>query len=380
MVSKGRGLFSRSRHRAAALICALTAGVLAGCEQEPVAEEVSVRPVRYAQVQAQRGLQTRTFSGVARAERETDMSFRVAGTVILRPVNIGDFVANGQLVAALDDTDYQVRVDEARAGIARAEAELRNAQARYERTRALYENQTASRSDLDAARAAAESAQAQLRAASQQLEAARLQLSYTRLVAPEQCAVAQTFVEINQNVSSGQPVLRLNCGECGEVVVSIPETEISRVVEGSSVDVRFDALPDEIVAGVVQEVAVATGPASTTYPVTVGLQERCDAVRSGMAADVAFAFRSAGPEGSLVVPYVSVGEDDAGNFVFVLERDADDRLFARRRTVEVGAPTPEGLLIENGLTEGELIATAGVRRLKDDQQVRLLGEPESAAP
>lgn len=379
MVSEGRSLFPRARHRAAALIvCGSLAA--AACEQAPVAEETVVRPVRYARVEAQQPLIERTFSGTARAERETDLSFRVPGTVVLRPVNIGDMVAAGDLVAALDNTDYQVRVDEASAGLARAEAERRNAEAIYERTRLLYENQTASGSDLDAARAAAESAAAQLRAATQQLEAARLQLSYTRLVAPEQCAVAQTFVEINQNVSSGQPVVRLNCGQCGEVAVNVPETEISRVIRGSSVNVGFGALPGETIIGIVRDVGVATSPAGTTYPVTIALQERCASIRSGMAADVSFTFRSAGPPGSLLVPYVSVGEDSAGRFVFVLERDEAGNLFARRRTVTIGEPMPEGLLVESGLEEGELIATAGVRRLEDNQQVRLLGEPESAAP
>jgi len=349
---------------------------LAACEQEPVAEEPEVRPVRYARVEAQGGLQARTFSGATKAERETDLSFRVAGTVIERPVNVGDAVIAGDLVAALDNTDYRVRVDEAGAGLARAEAELRNADARYERTRALYENQTASRSDLDAARAASESAQAQLRAAMQQLEAARLQLSYTRLVAPEQCAVAQTFVELNQNVASGQPIVRLNCGECGEVVVSVPETEIGRVVRGSSVEVAINALPGAPIAGTVRDVGVATAAAGASFPVTIALQERCDTVRSGMAADVSFMFESSGPEGSLLVPYVSVGEDREGRFVFVLEPDGGEFL-AHRRSVVVGEALPEGLVIGSGLSEGELIATAGVRRLSENQRVRLLGAPES---
>ena len=288
MVS-GRGiLYPGSQRRSAALTLSLLVAGLTACEQPPLEDEPVVRPVRYAQVVAQGGSEARTYSGTARAELETDLSFRVGGTLTRRPVAVGSEVSRGELVAALDSTDFEVRLDEARAGLARAEAERRNADANYERTRDLYENQNASRTQLDSARALAESAEAQYRAAAQQVEAARLQLTYTRLTAPQQCSVAQTFVEVNQNVAAGQAVVQLNCGGCAEVVVSVSDADISRVSEGMEVTATVNALPGSAIPGVVSEVGVSTGLRSTTYPVTIQLQERCEDVRSGMAVDVEF--------------------------------------------------------------------------------------------
>ncbi len=355
----------------------MSVALFCGCSPEVSEEPELIRPVRYARVMPQGAIEQRTYSGSTKAELETDLSFKVAGTLILRDAGVGDAISVGQLVAQLDPTDYRVRVQEAEAGLARARAELRNAQAGYERTRELYENRNASRSDLDTARAGAESASAQVRAATQQLEAARLQLSYTRLTAPASCTVAQTFVELNQNVAAGQSILRVNCGQCAEVVVSVPELDIGRINAGTTVAVAVDALPDELLTGVVSEVGVATGGGGATYPVTVALQERCGAVRSGMAADVTFRFPTSGPSGGLVVPFVAVGEDADGRFVFVLEPSdgqAGERWFARRRPVTVGGLTADGLTIISGLTEGEIIATAGVRRLTDGQQVTLFGD------
>jgi len=380
MVSRGRILHPESRRQRPALIVIALLGIAAGCDEAPVEEGPVVRPVRYARVIAQGETEARTYSGAARAEIETDLSFRVGGTLTRRPVNSGGEVRRGDLVAALDDTDYQVRLDEARAGLSRAEAERRNAEASYERTRDLYENQNASRTQLDSARALAESADAQFRAASQQVEAARLQLSYTRLTAPQQCSVAQTFVEVNQNVSPGQAVVRLNCGSCAEVVVSVPDTDIARVAEGMAVTARISAVSDAPLPGVVKEVGVSTAARGTTYPVTVALQERCENIRSGMAVDVTFSFPTSGGEGNLVVPYVAVGEDRIGNFVFVLEPDADGRLFANRRAVQVGEATSGGIVITEGLSAGELIATAGVRRLNSGQEVTLLGRADAMTP
>ena len=354
----------------------LLCGVLMGCDPPPVVERTEVRPVRYARVTPRGNIEERVFSGTARAELETDLSFKVAGTLISRPANVGDQVLAGELVAQLDATDYQVRLQEAEAGLARARAELRNAEASYARTRDLYENRNASRSDLDAARAGAESARAQLRASGQQLEAARLQLSYTRMVSPQDCSVAQVLAEVNQNVQAGQSILRVNCGQCSEVVVSVPEGEISRVTAGTTVQVRIDAIQRGPLAGVVTEVGVASA-SGTIYPVTVALQEGCADTRSGMAADVVFRFPTIGPAGQLVVPFVAVGEDRQGRFVFVLEPRDDGNWIARRRSVELAGPSATGLLVGAGLTAGELIATAGVRRLVDGQVVSLLSDAES---
>ena len=365
--------------RRALIILPLVATAV-GCEQAPLEEETVVRPVRYAKVVAQGASEARTYSGAARAELETDLSFRVGGTLTQRPVDVGDPVERGQLVAALDSTDFQVRLDEARAGLARAEAERRNADANYDRTRDLYESQNASRTQLDSARALAESAEAQYRAASQQVEAARLQLSYSRLTAPQACTVAETFVEINQNVSPGQPVVQLNCGGCAEVVVSVSDTDISRVEQGMEVMATVTALPGSALPGVIREVGVATGARSTTYPVTIALTERCEQVRSGMAVDVRFEFPTAATGGNPVVPYVAVGEDRNGHYVFVIEPDTDGTLRANRRPVEVGGAAANGIVIGAGLEPGELIATAGVRRLTPGQEVTLLGSAEQARP
>ena len=109
---------------------------------------------------------------------------------------------------------------------------------------------------------------------------------------------------------------------------------------------------------------------------TITLLEGCPDVRSGMTVDVRFDFPVTGAGANLVVPYVAVGEDSSGNFVYVLEPNEEGRLFARRRAVTVGEATGTGIVINDGLAEGELIATAGVRRLKPDQEVTLLGDSE----
>jgi RND family efflux transporter MFP subunit len=168
-----------------------------------------------------------------------------------------------------------------------------------------------------------------------------------------------------------------------EVGVDLPASVITEIREGASAMVECDALPGEVLDGRVTEVGVAASGA-TTFPVTVRLTTQSDRVRPGMAAEVTF--RLASPEGAtarIFVPAVAVGEDQEGRFVFLAEPEGEGRATVRRHSVTVGKLTTDGQkdLIEvlGGLSEGDVIVTAGVRRLEDGRRVRLM-EPTGAQP
>ena len=81
----------------------------------------------------------------------------------------------------------------------------------------------------------------------------------------------------------------------------------------------------------------------------------------------------------MVVPMVAVGEDRSGNFVFVLEpaeavasNNSKQHFVAYRRGVTLGPVNAQGIEIVAGISEGDMVATAGVRRLVDRQVVTLL--------
>lgn len=347
---------------------------LSGCGQPPDVDVPLVRPVRYAEVFPAGEARARVFSGVAKAAFEAELSFKVPGTISVLNVAVGDDVVAGQHIARLDPADYQVQSLEVEAQLQRARAELRNAQANFDRVRELYENRNVSKSDLDSARAAAESAGALLRAAEQQLERVRLQLSYTELKAPQACKIASRYVEANQNVSAGQAIVRVNCGDCAEIIIDVPSAWVGRLAQGVAASVTIPALGDEHITALVSEIGVTTARGGSAYPVTVVLRDNCGDVRSGMAAEVEINVPGLTPDG-IVVPFLAVGEDRDGHFVFVLEAANDGNYVARRTAIGINVvPIPAGVQVLDGLQSGDLIATAGVRRLVDGQIVTLLGD------
>ena len=366
-----RSGFVRSLAPIAVTMLLVLAFGLVSCGGEESAAPPPLRPVRYQKVVFSGAQRVRTFSGVTRSAVESNLSFRVAGNVRRVLVVTGDYVEQGQLIAELDPTDFELLVEEAQAAVLQTQAQARRAEADYERVRGMYENRNASKSDLDAARAGAESGRAQIDAALQRLEQTRSRLSYTRLRAPVGGSIARVDVEVNENVQAGQRMTMLTSGARPEVEVAVPESLIGEVEVGDRVSVRFDALPGRDFPAAVIEVGVAATGLATTFPVTVQLAEARAEVRSGMAANLAFTFGEEGAPDRVLAPSHAVLEDRDGRFVYIVEPTEPGRGLVHRRAATVGELTGEGLEILEGLSDGDRLITAGVSQIHDGLEVKL---------
>ncbi|MEM6794898.1 MAG: efflux RND transporter periplasmic adaptor subunit [Acidobacteriota bacterium] len=351
----------------------LLAALLAGaCSEDEAPAPDPLRPVRTLEARATSSIAPATLAGVARAGIESRLSFRVGGSIERLAVKLGDRVEKGEELARLDPTDYELQVEEAKATLAQARAAVRRAAADYDRVRALYENNNAAKAELDAARASAESATAQVDAGQLRLSLAEQQLGYTALRSPLAGAIAEVAVELNENVQAGTPIVLLASGSSPEVEVAVPENRVGSLSPGQRATVTFDALPGQRFDGRVSEVGISSRGAAT-FEAVVQLDEAAGgSLRSGMAAEVTFYFEGDG-QPILRLPPLAVGEDHGGRFVYLFEDRGDGTGSVRRQPVEVGEVTAEGLEILSGVEEGSRVVTAGVRRLVDGMEVRVLG-------
>ncbi|MCB1053180.1 MAG: efflux RND transporter periplasmic adaptor subunit [Acidobacteria bacterium] len=346
--------------------------LLLACGKESGPQQKPIRPVACEQVHFGGGQTTRTFSGSARAGLASRLSFRVGGTLEAFPVRLGDRVEKGQMIARLDNKDYQLQVDDAEASLKQAQAQARSASASYERIRGLYENNSVSIAELDAARAAHDSAQAQVQSIAKKLELAQSQLSYTELKAPLAGSIAEVKAEVNENVAPGQAIAVLNAGSRPEVLFSVPEQLIAAVSVGQSVKVRFDSLGGQTFPATLTEVGVTSGGLATTYPVVARLDRAETRILQGMAAEVSLTLRVADQTERLLVKPKAVLQDHNGqNYVFVAEPDGTGFATVRKKAIDVGTLTPNGLEVLQGLADGDWVIHAGLRFLQEGQRVAM---------
>ena len=357
------------------VVSILAATLITSCGGDEETVEERLRPVRYVTVESNDGSRNRSFSGISKSSTESRLSFKVSGTVTSVPVQNGQRLNAGDLIAEIDPATYELQAEQAQASLVEAQANGRRAAANYERTKGLYANENASLNDLESARAEAESAQAVVASAGKALEIARLNRSYTRLTADTDCSIASLDVEVNENVASGQQVAVVSCGDAFEVTSDLPESLIGSITESTPVSIRFGAIPDTVFNGQISEIAVASSSGSAAFPVVIKIEGSDPSLRSGLAADVTFQFSSDSTSNDVVIlPIGVVINGPNGTFVFVAQpTETDGEALVSRRRVNLGALSQEGVEVIDGLQPGDRVITAGITVIRDGQRILVPG-------
>ncbi|MEM6490582.1 MAG: efflux RND transporter periplasmic adaptor subunit, partial [Pseudomonadota bacterium] len=170
--------------RSPVLLAALSALVLAGCDDAAEVAEERVRAIKPYTVVEPTGGAIRRYSGAIAAANSSALSFPVAGTVATVLVENGDRVAAGQPLATLDATPFDLTVQAARSELASARADAEEKLADFDRKRTLFSQGWVTKAALDSARAASGSAQGQLSLLSARLGIAERDRAKATLAAP----------------------------------------------------------------------------------------------------------------------------------------------------------------------------------------------------
>ena len=342
--------------------------LLNACDRDELISEPELRPVRVFEVDKVVTVRTRTFSGISQSALESRLSFKVGGTIIELPVQVGDELKKDQTVAKLDPSTYELEVAQARSKLLQAKANQRNAASNYERVKGLYENSNVSKNELDSARASAETAEAEVSTATKSVEISELNKSYTTLASAADCTVVSIAVDLNENVIPGNEIATVNCGGGIEVRVGVPEGLIDGLTRGSLVKVSINTIDDMTFSATITEIGVGSASSSSTFPVIVAIDGVNPGIRPGMAAQVTFSF----PEKNQdihIVPTAAVTNDSIGPFVYIAEPSGESRATVTRQYVEVGELTAQGVEIYSGVSQGDVLITAGLNSVFEGQTV-----------
>jgi RND family efflux transporter MFP subunit len=328
--------------------------ILCSCSKEQ--PQVAEKPARFAAtvlVGALGDRESNLYSGEVRARHETVLSFRVGGKIIERKVEVGNQVTSGQLLARLDPADNALQ-DTA------ADAQYRLAEDELKRYQGLREKNFVSQSALDAKETA-------LKAALSQAGLARNQAAYTSLSSDHSGVVYAILAEVGQDVSAGQPILRLAQDGEREVSIAIPESRFASIKVGMPAQIE---LGSKMITGHVREITPAADPASRTYPARVSFGASKAESALGMTARVRIneSDKISGSSNSVFrVPLTAIYQQGDKAAVWIVAADNSVSL----RQVVVSAYRDNGALIASGLVAGERIVSAGVHKLTAGDKIKI---------
>jgi HlyD family secretion protein len=238
------------------------------------------------------------------------------------PIEEGDRVTRGQVLARLDDAVLVAQAGSARAAVAEVEAALALAQADLRRATELSRTDAVARQTLEQRQANLRQTEARLLSARARLEEAEARQAQTLILAPADGIVARRSVLPGAVAQPGQEVARLIRDGRLELAARVPELELPGIAPGQRVRVRHGAAEIE---GEVRAVAPVVGADTRLGTVHVALPAG-SGLRPGMFAQAEI---MPGARPALVVPNEAVIFRDGRSAAFVLP-EASDQVTLRR--------------------------------------------------
>jgi multidrug efflux system membrane fusion protein len=310
---------------------------------------------------------------------EIPMAFRASGYVESlavasgRPIDAGDRVIAGQVLARVRPADVDEQVNRARAQLAEAQAGRGAAQATFERARQLYEERSLTRPEFEEAQAALEAMQARVDGAQAMVRSAEIVGADTALRSPLDGIVLARRVEVGSLVAPGTVAFVVADVTRVKAVFGAPDTLVGSLRIGSAVPVTVEAVPGRSFQGRISRIAPVADPLTRIFDVELTMDNADRALRPGMIASVAIAADQASPP-TILLPISAIVRASPGvdaYAVFVLE-NAGGASVVRRREVSLGHLVGNRVEVPSGLSPGEQVVVNGASVVVDGDIVTVV--------
>ncbi|MGD8395113.1 MAG: efflux RND transporter periplasmic adaptor subunit [Candidatus Eiseniibacteriota bacterium] len=314
-----------------------------GRDRDDEPEEAPAVPVELAAVSHRSMADFFATTATIEAEKEATLLAKTHGQVIELAVEEGDTVEKGQLLARLDDAEYQANLSQAR-------VKANNMRREIERARSMAEK------GLISERALAD-ARYQLELSEAELERARLGVEHARVVAPFDGIVTARHIDLGEHAIEGTPLFDLADVEPLVVSVHMPERDVAAIDLDQLAIVEPDAAPGTELRGRVERIAPRVDPRTGTVKVTIELDPLAAHTRPGSFVRVRI--RTAEHPEALAIPKRALVHEAGETFVFRAAADTVQR-------VPVATGFEDGRFVEvvDGLAAGDRVVRVGQGALK----------------
>lgn len=349
--------------RQALAATALLAALLAGCAEPPPPTAAAPRPVKVERVADSATAAHETFIGTLRARQRAELGFEQPGRIADILVDVGDHVRAGQVLARLDASPAQWRLDKAQADRTAAAAALAERTTQLQQHESLAKDKIISATALEAVQTQQRLALSQLQAADAALAMARRDLTLSHIKAPFDGEIVARAAQPHSDIAAGQPVLQIEAGQTLEVVSMLPEAVAARLAPGQAAAARIGASATQPLK---LERLSARSESGSLVQAVFRLDGITPGLRSGAVVSVELPHATTAAGVSVPAPALLPTAEPGSASVFLLDA-AQGRLV--RRAVQLGKGVlPDGRIpVSAGLRAGDQVVIAGTAFLTEGQ-------------
>lgn len=357
-------------------------GLLTGCRKSSSAPPPAT-PVRAVEAVVIQTASPLKYSADIVPVAQVDLTFQSGGYIEklhqvkgadgrLRPLQEGDWVTRGTVLALVSEGPYQDKVAQAKAQLASAESAHELARLNFERARNLYGTQSLIKPDFDAAKNQYDSSAAAVNEAKAAVSQAQTMLGYCSLTAPFDGWVLKRNVELGTLAGPSTVGFTLADTRVVKAVFGVPDTAIQHVKLGSSKAVNTDAFPGEF-TGRITAISPAADPKSRVYSVEVTLPNPNNRLKAGMIASLSLD-QGKLPEDLTAVPLSAIIRDPEHKegFAVLVAEGREDLTTACIRPIEVGEANGNLISVLKGLKPGERVVTSGATLIKGGDRIHVI--------
>jgi len=281
---------------------------------------------------------------------------KLNGTIEEVLVNEGDYVKQGDTIALVENDDYRIALE-------MAESSYTLAQSEYKRDLTMYKKGIVSSAEL-------ESRKSRLQTTKSDVEQRTLQLTRCNILSPIDGLITRLSAKKGLLLNVADPVAEIMQIDKLKAVIGIPESDVVRVAELTTIALTIKALDDLQAEGVKHFLSPAPASNARLYNLELKLDNPTGKILPGMFVRAAIIKQQIAD--AMVVPLYSVISRNDRHFVYIAE---DDR--AVKKEVQLGYLEGWKVHIVKGLKTGDLVLVEGQRGVEDAQRIKIIRSLDS---
>ncbi len=361
---------------------AVAAGLCSGCRSTASGER-AFTPVRTGEVQWMSNGGGNTYSANIQPYAQVDLAFKSSGYIAsirqvrgadghMRNVGEGDQVRRGEVLATVQQDDFQEKLSQAQAQLARAQSDYTRAKLAFQRTSTLLQAGAATQPDYDNANAQLQSTQASVQSAQASVTEAGIALGYCQLKAPFDSWVLKRSVDVGSLVGPATNGFSVADTRSVKAVFGVPDTAMNQIRLGSREIVTTGALPGRF-TGHVSAISPAADPKSRVYSVEVTIPNPRNQLKSGMIGAITIGNPRPAQRFAVVPLSAVVRSPEQANGFAVFVADASGEIATvHARDVSLGDAYGNSITVLQGVVPGERVVTSGATMIRSGEQVRII--------